>query len=165
MSDAHRDGEALAAGDGDGLLRRSGWRRLGPLYTGVLVAIAAVVFALDQFVLQGEQVFDERIGSSRDVRVEIPLTRTGEPHLLEVYCRRKNKLTVAVEAPDGEVLAEVNEWSYHKSHFVEFTPKVSGTYVLEGTQRYRSTRSSSSRVEVFVNDRRWFGPWSYALGW
>ena len=165
MGGTQRDGEGLAAGGVEVRPGRSRWARRGPLYTGVIVALAAVMFVLDQFVLQGEQVFDERIGSSRDVRVEIPLTRTGEPHLLEVYCRRKNKLTVAVEAPDGEVLAEVNEWSYHKSHFVEFTPKVSGTYVLEGTQRYRSTRSSSSRVEVFVNDRRWFGPWSYALGW
>ncbi|MGC6488511.1 MAG: hypothetical protein ACON4Z_12770 [Planctomycetota bacterium] len=165
MEDVHREEEASAAGIGEGRSHRSRWARRGPLYTGVLVALAAALFVLEQFVLQGEQVFDERIGSSRDVRVEIPLMRAGEPHLLEVSCRRKNKLTVTVQAPDGEVLAEVNEWSYHKRHFLEFTPKVAGTYVLEGTQRYRSTRSSDSRVEVFVNDSRFFQPWGYALGW
>ena len=165
MSDTQRDGEGLAAVGVEVRRGRSRWRRRGPLYTGVLVAIAAVMFVLDQFVLQGELVFNERIGSGRDIRVEIPLTRAGEPHLLEVYCRRKNKLTVTVKAPDGEVLAEVNEWNYHKNHFLEFTPKVAGTYVLEGTQRHRSTRTRDSRVEVFVNDSRFFQPWGYALGW
>ena len=144
-----------------------GWssrRRRGALATGLVTVIAAGIALLELFVLEGETVFDQRIGSGRDLRVELPLVRAGEPHLLRIYCRRKNKLAITLAAPDGEQVAEVDEWTYHKTHFVEFTPKVAGTYVLAGTQRFRSTRSTSPRVQVFVNDRRWFGPWIYALG-
>ena len=127
------------------------------------MGVAALIAFLELFVLEGEAVFYQRISSDREVRVEIPLTRVGEPHLLEIYNRRKNKLDVALAAPGGEVVAECDEFGYHKHHFVEFTPQVAGTYVLEGVQR--SKRSSTrSRVQVFVNDSRWFGPWSYALG-
>ncbi len=158
--------------DGDrGVLRAArsglGWssrRRRSALVTGLVTVIAAGIALLELFVLEGETVFDQRIGSVRDVRVELPLARAGEPHLLRIYCRRKNRLAITLEAPGGEQVAEIDEWTYHKTHFVEFTPKVAGTYVLAGTQSFKSTRSASPRVQVFVNDRRWFGPWIYALG-
>ena len=152
---------------------QSRWSRLGrrgPLYTRVVFGVAVVMAVLELFVLEGEQVFNERIGSDRDVRVEIPLTRAGEPHLLVVYPRRvyprcKSKLTVTVKAPDSEVLAEVSEWNYHKRHYIEFTPKVEGTYVLEGTQRYhagaqapRAWRSSSTTAASSgPGSTRWVG--------
>lgn len=141
---------------------RSGKRR-GSLATGVIFCIAAVVFLLEFLVLPGVCVFDHRLKSSREVYLEIPINQVGQRHTLEIYTRRKAKLDVTLAAPDGEVLVAIDELSHHKSHYADFTPKVAGKYVLEGGLRW-SGRSSSPRVQVLVNDRRFFGPWAYSFG-
>ena len=155
------DGHGWMSGETSGGASK---RKRGTVMTAVVVVAAVAIAALELFVLEGEAVFDARLDAGREVQVEIPLDRVGEPHLLEIYNRRKNKLSVTLAAPSGEVVAELDEFGHHKRHFVAFTPEVAGVYVLEGSQRSRST-VARTRVQVFVNDRRWFGPWAYALGY
>ncbi len=138
--------------------------RQNPLITALMLVVAGGIAVLDLFVLEGEPVFDKRLDSSRNVRVEIPLQQAGEPHLLYVQTRREARLTLTLAAPTGEVVAEFDELARHKRHYLDFTPPVAGTYVLEGTSSRRSSSLSSPRVRVFVNDHRWFGPLCYSLG-
>ena len=141
--------------------------RRGKLFTVVFVALVGGLFALEMFVLQGTCVFDERIELREGAKVEIRLDRVGEPHLIEFYTRRERRLKGTMTAPDGSEVWSLDEWADHKSHYVSFTPEVAGTYVLEAQRGFLlggSSRGVRSRVQVFVNDRRWFGPLMYSLG-
>ena len=137
--------------------------RRAPLWVGFVILFGVAITMLELFVLVGEEVFDQRVDANYDVRVEIPIDRVDEPHLLRIYGNRKAKLSLQLTAPSGEVVATMDEWDYHRQHFASWTPAVAGTYVLEGTWLKRSSFSSPT-VQVFVNDRRWFFPLLYRLG-
>ena len=55
-------------------------RKRGTVMTAVVVVAAVAIAVLELFVLEGEEVFDARLDARREVQVEIPLDRAGEPH-------------------------------------------------------------------------------------
>ena len=133
-------------------------KSIGIATAGIAVALALVDFV----VLRGDHVGSDTIFLYSDEPAVIEIDRVGEAHLLEISTHRTEdgetkgrSVNYRLEDPQGRIIADESELINRKKRFVRFEPLSAGEYkIFVEDPKLLGTSSGSSRVSVYVNDRR-----------
>jgi hypothetical protein len=131
-----------------------------------LVAAAASLALVDLVVLRGDRVDSASAPLSAGAPAVLEIERAGEEHVVEITTRvrrmgetKGRSIDYRLEAPDGRVIVDESEIASRKRRFIRFVPEVAGGYELHVQDEglFGGTRADAD-VDVYVNDRRIFGP-------